>query len=62
MSHLILEVSVVIQDGPLEGAGPHVILEHVLLLGEVPVRRGMCVIWGEGPQHILLLREVPVRR
>lgn len=37
-AHLVLEVCVVLQDGALVGACPHVVLHHVLLLGQVAVK------------------------
>lgn len=38
LAHLVLEVCVVLQDGALVGARPHVILHHVLLLGQVAIK------------------------
>lgn len=35
--YLVLEVSVVLEDGPLIGSCPDVVLHHVLLLGEVAI-------------------------
>lgn len=37
-AHLVLEVRVVLQDGALVGACPHIVLHHVLLLGQVAVK------------------------
>ena len=35
--YLVFEVCVVLEDGPLVGSGPNVVLHHVLLLGEVAI-------------------------
>lgn len=37
-AHLVLEVSVVLQDRTLVGACPHIVLHHVLLLGQVAIK------------------------
>lgn len=37
-AHLVLEVCVVLQDCALVGARPHIVLHHVLLLGQVAIK------------------------
>lgn len=37
-TYLVLEVSVVLEDRPLVGSCPNVVLHHVLLLGEVAIK------------------------
>lgn len=38
LGHLILEVGMVLENSPLVGSCPDVVLHHVLLLGEVAVK------------------------
>lgn len=37
-AHLVLEVCVVLQDGALVRACPHIVLHHILLLGQVAIK------------------------
>lgn len=38
MNHLVLEVRVVLENSPLVGPCPNIVLHHVLLLGEVAIK------------------------
>lgn len=37
-THLVLEVCVILQDRTLIGARPHIVLHHILLLGQVAIK------------------------
>ena len=37
MAHLVLEVGVILQDRTLVGTCTHIVLHHVLLLGQVAI-------------------------
>ena len=62
-AHLVLEVCVVLQDGALVGPRPHVVLHHVLLLGQVAIKleqrqaNGTGHAAGRRPRPRLTLRQ-----
>lgn len=47
-AHLVLEVCVVLQDRTLVGARSHVVLHHVLLLGQVAIKLEQRRVNGTG--------------